>query len=160
MSQIANLAPAGSSPAGDIVGPASSTDSAMALWDGTTGKLLKDSSTLIVEGTGSAIGAVTSDVVTYDLGSSAKAFHLESMIVGFESTTPASARYVVNAIVMTDGATATLVGTADTDSDESAALSTGDATIVVSGNNAIVRTTGVAGLTTNYRASTKIIGVS
>jgi len=47
MSQIANLAPQGSAPAGDVVGPASSTDNAIARWDGVTGKLLQDSGILI-----------------------------------------------------------------------------------------------------------------
>lgn len=47
MSQIANLAPTGSSPAGDVVGPASSTDNAIARFDGTTGKLLQNSGVLI-----------------------------------------------------------------------------------------------------------------
>ncbi len=32
---------------GDVVGPASSTDTAVALWDGTTGKLLMDSGVLV-----------------------------------------------------------------------------------------------------------------
>lgn len=37
----------GGSGSGDVVGPASSTDSAVALWDGTTGKLLKNSSVTV-----------------------------------------------------------------------------------------------------------------
>lgn len=40
---IADLASAGG---GDVVGPASATDNAVALYDGTTGKLLKDGSTI------------------------------------------------------------------------------------------------------------------
>jgi hypothetical protein len=40
---IADLASAGG---GDVVGPASATDSAVALYDGITGKLLKDGSTI------------------------------------------------------------------------------------------------------------------
>jgi hypothetical protein len=161
MSQITTLSPAGSSPAGDVVGPASSTDNAITLWDGTTGKLIKDSSTLILEGTGSATGIVTADLVTFTLSAATNtAYHLEAMIVGYEDTGPGAARYKVNSIVYTDTAAATLVGTADTDSDESAALAAGDATIVVSGNTAIVRVTGVAGLTINFRASLKVVGVS
>jgi|GEM_PF-3245859 len=47
MSQIANLAPTGTAPAGDVVGPASSTDNAIARFDGTTGKLIQNSGVLI-----------------------------------------------------------------------------------------------------------------
>lgn len=161
MSQIVNLAPVGTSPAGDVVGPASSTDNAITLWNGTTGELIKDSSTLIYEGTGSTVGAVTADLVTLTLSAATNtAYHLEAMIIAYEDTGPGAARYLVSAVVYTDTAAATLVGGVDTNTAESAALSAADATIVVSGNAAIVRVTGVVGLTMNYRASLKVIGVS
>jgi hypothetical protein len=64
---------------GDLVGPASSTDNAVAVWDGTTGKLLKNSSVLINSGditagdvfinnngTISAINGQTFDITTED----------------------------------------------------------------------------------------------
>jgi hypothetical protein len=41
------LPPAGGGGSGDVVGPASATDDAIALWDGTTGKLLQDSAVLL-----------------------------------------------------------------------------------------------------------------
>lgn len=43
------------SPAGDVSGPASAADGAVALFDGTTGKLLKDDGTLSVDGFGNLI---------------------------------------------------------------------------------------------------------
>jgi hypothetical protein len=44
---------------GDVVGPASSTDSAVALWDGATGKLLKNSSVFITGGGTIGLGGFT-----------------------------------------------------------------------------------------------------
>ncbi len=44
---------------GNVVGPASSTDGAVVLWDGLTGKLLKDSSILITGGGTVALGGFT-----------------------------------------------------------------------------------------------------
>ena len=43
--------PASTGGTGDVVGPASSTDSALALFDGATGKLLKEDSSVYVSGT-------------------------------------------------------------------------------------------------------------
>lgn len=47
MSQIANLAPVGSAPAGDVVGPGSSTDHALVRWDGATGLLIQNSAVIL-----------------------------------------------------------------------------------------------------------------
>jgi len=44
---------------GDVAGPASSTDSAVALWDGATGKLLKNSSVFITGGGTIGLGGFT-----------------------------------------------------------------------------------------------------
>lgn len=44
---------------GDVVGPASSTDGAVTLWNGTTGKLIKDSAVFITGGGTVALGGFT-----------------------------------------------------------------------------------------------------
>ena len=65
MSQIANLAPIGSSPAGDLVGPASATDNAIALFDGTTGKLVKSGPVTLVQAVQSVLnttGSTTANI--------------------------------------------------------------------------------------------------
>jgi len=49
---------------GDVVGPASSTNGAVALWNGTTGKLLQDSSVLITGRGTIALGGFTLTVPT------------------------------------------------------------------------------------------------
>jgi hypothetical protein len=53
--------------AGDVVGPASATNMAVALYDGATGKLLRNSS---VDQTSGALSPITTDTVT--LGTTAK----------------------------------------------------------------------------------------
>lgn len=54
---------AGVGGSGDVVGPASATDSAVALFDGTTGKLLKDSAAAY-SAAGIGLGSVTNDAQT------------------------------------------------------------------------------------------------
>jgi len=103
------------------------------------------------EGTTSTVGAVTGDVITIALGATPATYTLEARISGFESTTPAGCGYQIFGVVRTDGAAATLIGTPDVIVNEEAALTTADADLVVSGNNAIFRVTGVAGLTVNWR---------
>lgn len=61
---ISNLDDAGATGTGDIVGPGSSTDNAVAVWDGTDGDLLKDSAVLI---TGSGDIAANSIALTVSL---------------------------------------------------------------------------------------------
>lgn len=51
----------GGSGTGDVIGPASSTDNDLAAFDGTTGKLIKDSG-ILVTGSGSISGTNTGDV--------------------------------------------------------------------------------------------------
>lgn len=48
---------AAASGSGDVVGPASSTDNAVATYDGTTGKLLKDSPGVLIEDSGTLLRA-------------------------------------------------------------------------------------------------------
>jgi hypothetical protein len=51
---------------GDVVGPASSTDNALAVWDGATGKLLKNSSVLVGNVVVGPASATDSAVVLFD----------------------------------------------------------------------------------------------
>lgn len=105
-----------------------------------------------LEGSGSTVGAVTDDLITFALGATPGTFTIEVNVAGFESTTPAGCGYSIFGTVRTDGAAATLVGTPDKIVNEEAALTGCDCTIVVSGNNAIVRATGTAGLTVSWEA--------
>lgn len=113
----------------------------------------------IIQGSVTTIGAVTADMITIALGAVAGTFGIAVRLVAFESTTPAGAGYQLIGAFRTDGATATLIGTVDQILNEDAALVAGDATMVVSANNVIVRVTGVAGLTINWAGVAEIGGV-
>jgi len=103
-------------------------------------------------GTGQTIGAVDADLITVPLGAVPAVYELSVRIAGLEGTTPAGAGYRVNAAARTTGAAGTLIGLNATDSFEEVALNGCLATVVVVGNDAIVRVTGVAGLTVDWSA--------
>lgn len=105
-----------------------------------------------VQGSGSTIGAVTTDLVTFALGATPGTYTFEVNTSAFESTTPASAGYSLFGTVRTTGAAAVLVGTPDKIVNEEAALTGCDINLVVSGNNAIIRSTGTAGLTVGWNS--------
>ena len=105
------------------------------------------------QGTGSTVGAVTADLVTLSLGATPGTYTLEARVAGFNAATPASAGYSLFATVRTTGAAAVLVGTPDKIVNEEAALAACDATVVVSGNTAIIRVTGTAGLTVSWNTA-------
>lgn len=111
-------------------------------------------------GTGQTIGAVTDDLITIALGGTAGVYQIQASVAGFDSATPAGAIYRLTAGVRTTGAAGTLIGTVDKIVNEEAAVVAADATIVISGNSAIVRVTGVAGLTLDYTASAQQILVT
>lgn len=105
-----------------------------------------------LQGTGSTTGAVTADIITFALGATPGVYTIEFRVSGFESTTPLGAGYSIFGTVRTTGVAATLVGTPDKIVNEEGALSAGNADLVVSGNNAILRVTGIAVLTVNWSA--------
>jgi len=104
------------------------------------------------EGTGQTVGAVTDDIITFPLGATPGVYEITVRMSGFESTTPAGAGYRINAAVRTTGAAGTLIGVNAVDTFEEAALAGCVAAIVVVGNDAIVRATGVAALTIDWSA--------
>lgn len=110
------------------------------------------SETRAINGTGTTVGAVTADLITLSMGAVADTFTLDVRVAGFESTTPAGVGYFLLGTARTTGAAATLIGTPDRFANEEAALLACQGEIVVSANNVIVRVTGVAGLTINWRA--------
>ncbi len=105
-----------------------------------------------IAGIATTVGAVTADAITLALGATPSTYSIDVRTAAFESVTPSGAGYNLFATVRTDGVTASLVGTPDKIINEDAALVTGDVNVVVSGNNAILRVLGVAGLTINWRA--------
>lgn len=105
-----------------------------------------------VQGSGSTVGAVTLDVVTFALGATPGTFTFDCRISGFNSATPASVGYTIVGSTRTTGAAAVLLSGQAVDSFEEAATAAASGALVVSGNNAIFRVTGVAGLTINWNA--------
>lgn len=105
-----------------------------------------------LQGSGSTVGAVTNDLVTFDLGATPATYIFEYQIIAFESGTPSGAGYSLFGTVRTDGASATVIGTPDKIVNEEAALNAANVNLVASGNNAILRVTGVAALTINWNS--------
>jgi len=105
-----------------------------------------------IQGTGQTIGAVTDDIITFDLGGSAGVYTFEVRVSAFDSGTPSGAGFQIFGTARTDGATATLVGVPDVVSNKEATLAGTLCTLVVSGNDAIIRATGVAAVTVDWLA--------
>lgn len=103
--------------------------------------------------TGQTIGAVTTDIITLPLGATPGTYSIIANVSAFEATTPSGAQYFIVGAVRTDGATATLIGIPDPTINEDIVLIPADCTMVVSGNNLIVRATGVVLLTIDWKAS-------
>lgn len=85
-------APAGS---GDVVGPASSTDNAIARYDGTTGKLIQDSVVTIADTTGNMAGVGTLNTHTIQGGTSTFALYSNKLSV-FAATTSSELAGVIS----------------------------------------------------------------
>ena len=83
--------------AGDVVGPGSSTDNAIARYDGTTGKLLQNSSVTITDGGNIALG---SGYLSGD-GGSEGIFIASNSFVGVNTATPT---YQVHVVTESNGA--------------------------------------------------------
>lgn len=157
MSQANRRSVGGSGGVGDVIGDTVPVvDGQLVLYNGTTGKHIKAGDEIFVEGTGQTIGAVTDDLITLDLGSTAGMYAVQVRVSGFESSTPAGCNYQIDGGARTTGAAAVLVGQSQ-ELNEEAAISAADVVLVVSGNNLIVRATGVAALTIDWTCSLQYI---
>ena len=102
-------------------------------------------------GTGQTVGATTADLYTLALGSTAASYRFSITITGFSDVGHAVG-YTIDGSIKTDGGTATIVDVINRDADEDAGDTAAQGTMLASANNAIVRVTGVAGETYNWRA--------
>jgi hypothetical protein len=112
------------------------------------------------EGTVTTIGAVTGDVITIALGATPSTYTLEARVGLFESTTPAGGGMWVLGVARTTGAAASIVASDAEDTFLEAALTMASVEWVVSANSAILRVTGVAGLTINWAATAEYVVAS
>ncbi len=104
-------------------------------------------------GASSSANAVPTDIITFALTTTgAASYRFNFDVVGRETTTGDTVGYSVDGTAKTTGAAATMVATPFIDNDEDATLVTADIDLIASGNNVILRATGVAGLTITYNA--------
>ena len=111
-------------------------------------------------GTGQTIGAVTSDLITINLGAVATTYQFNCNIAGFESTGPSGCGYLVTGSIKTTGAAATIIpDPAYLAICEDVAVVPADIDMLAVGNTVVFRVTGVAGLTINWTAKSSFIKV-
>lgn len=103
----------------------------------------------------STVGAGNTDITLVDFSiapfsGGAGTYTFEFRVAAYESSNPAGAVYKIYGGVLSDGTTPTLIGTPDKILMEDAALVGSDANLVVSGNELVLRVTGLAGLTIQW----------
>lgn len=110
-----------------------------------------------LHGSGTTVGAVTSDLITLDLGATPGVSTFDIRIAGFDSATPIGVGYTLVGAVRTNGIAATLLPGQSLDQFEELALIGATAAITVAANTAIIRVTGVAGKTMRWVANAEYI---
>ena len=129
----------------------------------TTGNPATNTITLTVDGltlgTGTTIGAVTSDLITINLGAIPTTYIIEAKIAGFENTTPTGCAYNLICGARTTGAAASIVAPQDKYIAEGGGLLGCDGYFVAVGNTIVVRVLGTAGLTIRWKSLTTQMGV-
>ncbi len=103
---------------------------------------------------GSTVGATDLDITTIPLPAEGT-YTIEVRIAGYKTaggTGNSGAGLSINGCVVSDGVTATLISDEDGFGHISSELNGVDANIIASGNNAIIRLTGVAGFSINWGA--------
>lgn len=100
----------------------------------------------------SGLGPSVVNVITFNLGTDPAVYILDTRLVVFDNGAPAGAGYNLFGTIRTDGATATLVGTVDQVINEEGILVGDNATMVASGNNAIIQYTVPAGANVDITA--------
>jgi len=110
-----------------------------------------------VEGGITTIDAITADPVVMNLGALPATYCFNIIVTAFSNTNslgapspPVGAGYGIVAAVRTTGVVSTLIPNQAIDEMEEAALIPCDASVVVVGNSAIIRVTGVLGLTVQW----------
>lgn len=112
-----------------------------------------------IRGTGTIVGAVTGDLITFNLGASPAVYRFTYDVTGRDTGNGNGVGYSLWASLRTDGATATLIQNPFDDADEDASLILANIDVIASGNNMILRATGVAGRTISYVALANYIVV-
>ena len=107
-------------------------------------------------GSGQTIGAVTADLITVNLGATPSTYSFDAVVSGFELAGLNGCSYKIFASAKTNGAGSAPIGVPNQIVMEDAALVAADATFTGAANTAILRVTGVAGLTIDWDATLTI----
>lgn len=99
-------------------------------------------------------------IITFSLPAVAGTYYVWGNVQAFTSTGPAGAAYSYSGGYLTDGATATELGTEFHDLFESFALAAADVTLTVSGNDVILSVIGIVGLTIDWNALLEFRSIS
>jgi len=119
--------------------------------DGGNTVVVQETARLV--GSGASFNANPVDLITFDLTPFGVAvFRFEFYVTGLAPISGDGVGYTMFASAKTDGATATVVATPFSDNDEDASLLLATLVFTSSGNNIILRATGVAGLQVRYKA--------
>jgi hypothetical protein len=113
-----------------------------------------------LQGTGTTVGATTADLVTFSLGATPGAYTFQIDVIGFDGVTPSATGFKIQGTMRTTGAVATLVGIPDEVVVEDVGMITADVDMVASGNNLILRVTGVAALSINWNVVATYVFIS
>ena len=108
-----------------------------------------------LSGTATVVGATTGDIITFSLGASTAVYRFNFLVTGRSTAGAAVGQgvgYTIDGSARTDGATASIISTPDIDADEDAALVGAFVSLIASGNNVVVRATGIAAETITYKS--------
>ncbi len=106
--------------------------------------------------------ATDQTLISFALSSSSASYTFDVQIAAYDVTDDLSAGYAIFGTIRSTASTASVIGVPDKIVNEEGAMSSCDARLVVSGNNAIVRVNGLSGKTINwncvltYVAQTKV----
>ncbi len=104
-----------------------------------------------IRGQGTTVNTGTSDVITFSLGSTPGSYSFEIRAAGYSSTGLATA-YSMFFCIKTNGTIAAIPNTPDILFNEDSGLGASDFQPIASGNNLILRATGVAAMNINWAA--------
>lgn len=113
-----------------------------------------------IRGTVTTANATPTTLSTFALGATPGVYNFDIQIAGFDSMDTAGCGYFISGSVRTTGASAVVVGTPDKITNEEASTVACDANLIVSGNNAIVQVTGIAGKNIDWKSLSQYIFVS
>lgn len=103
-------------------------------------------------GTATSTNASAEDLITFTLGATPLVYRFWFYISGRDTGTGDGLGYSVEGSAKTDGAVATIISVPNQDNDEDPSLVSATVSLIASGNDVILRVTGVTSQTISYKA--------